>query len=57
MYPVRLVPVVAVPCGVKVYSAARNPKDKYHYAVVVEGGRRKFAKMPPPRSFAVTTTS
>lgn len=31
-----------------VYNRAKNPKNKYHYGVVIEGGRRPGARMPPP---------
>lgn len=33
-----------------IYNRARNAKNKYHYGLVIEGGRRRKARMPPPKA-------
>lgn len=32
-----------------VHNTAKNPRNKFHYGLVIEGGRRRGARMPPPK--------
>ena len=32
-----------------IYNNAKNRKNKFHYGIVIEGGRRRGARMPPPK--------